>query len=875
MGSDEKIYLLDGHSLAHRAYYALPMLTNSDGEYTNSVFGFTKMLLSLIDEKSPEYLAVAMDKEGKTFRHEEYEEYKADRKETPDELKPQFNKIKKVLEVLKIPLYEKKRFEADDLIGTIANKAASESLKVIVVSGDRDVLQLVDEKISVLYTSGGVKDRTFYDLEKVREEYELEPEQLVDMKGLMGDSSDNIPGVPLIGEKTATKLLKKFSDLETILDNVDKVSGKKRSENLKKFADQARMSKKLGLIDTSVPLEFKLEDCRRGEFDEAEAYEYFSSLGFDSMLDRFESGRKKLDGSDINLIEKPDINDMIQNVTQKASEDGALKLSVLYSGEDSPVENFDKGKILLAGENGIYQIKPGTLTKIWNEIYDSDNTKLKICQGKELLLVLRSADISLPDIDFEPQLASYLLNPSDSLPDHQDILEKHLKLDVSEEIELRVIQAHFLNKIDRIEERLQNQLKEKNLSNLYDQVELPLLAPLAEMEYNGIKVDTAYLNELSEKWQGKIEEIEERAYDLAGEEFNLNSPQQVGEILFEKLGLPVIKKTKTGYSTSMSVLEKIEDEHSIVPVIKEFRHWSKLKSTYLDALPPLVNDETGRIHTSFNQMVTATGRLSSTDPNLQNIPIRSEEGREIRKAFVPGSKDWKLLTADYSQIELRILAHISGDQNLIETFNDEGDIHNETARRIFSVESEDVTGNMRRKAKVINFGIAYGMSAYSLSEDLDIPHNEAEEYIERYFSRFSGVKKYMDEIVDRAREQGYVTTLLDRRRYIANINSSNYHRRSFAERTAINTPIQGSAADIMKLAMLDVHELLKEMKARMLLQVHDELVLEVPESELENTAARVKQKMENCYELKVPVIVDLEAGDNWRDKEKLGASEDA
>ncbi|SDL94308.1 DNA polymerase I [Halarsenatibacter silvermanii] len=875
MGIDEKIYLLDGHSLAHRAFYALPMLTNSDGEYTNSVFGFTKMLLSLIDEKSPEYLAVAMDKEGKTFRHEEYEEYKADRKETPAELKPQFDKIKKVLELLKIPLYEKKGFEADDLIGTIANKAAGESLKVVIVSGDRDVLQLVDKNISVLYTSGGIKDRTFYDLEKVREEYELEPEQLVDMKGLMGDSSDNIPGVPLIGEKTATKLLKKFSDLETILDNIDKVSGEKRSENLKNFADQARMSKKLGLIDTSVPLEFKLEDCRRGEFDEAEVYEYFSSLGFDSLLGRFESGRKKLDGSDINLIEKPDINNMIQNVTQKAAEDGVLKISVLYSGEKSPVENFEEGKILLAGEDGIYQIKPGTLTEIWNEIYDSDNTKLKICQGKELLLVLRSAGIPLPDIDFEPQLASYLLNPSDSLPDHQDILKKHLKLDVSEEIELRVIQAHFLNKIDRIEEKLQNRLQEKNLLKLYHQVELPLLAPLAEMEYNGIKVDTACLNDLSEKWQGKIEEIEERAYDLAGEEFNLNSPQQVGEILFEKLELPVIKKTKTGYSTSMSVLEKIEDEHPIVPVIKEFRHWSKLKSTYLDALPPLVNDETGRIHTSFNQMVTATGRLSSTDPNLQNIPIRSEEGREIRKAFVPGSKDWKLLTADYSQIELRILAHISGDQNLIETFNNKGDIHNETARRIFNVESEDVTGNMRRKAKVINFGIAYGMSAYSLSEDLDIPHNEAEEYIERYFSRFSGVKKYMDEIVERAGEQGYVTTLLDRRRYIADINSSNYHRRSFAERTAINTPIQGSAADIMKLAMLDVHKLLQEMKARMLLQVHDELVLEVPESELEDTAARVKQKMENCYELKVPVIVDLEAGDNWRDKEKLGVSEDA
>ncbi len=872
MSEEEKLYLLDGHSIAHRAFYALPMLTNSDGEYTNAVFGFTKMLLSLKDEKSPEYLAVAFDKEGKTFRHEEYEEYKADRKETPDELKPQFDKIKKALQVLNIPTFEKEGYEADDLIGTMAKQANEQGMEVVIVTGDRDVLQLVNEKTSVLYTRRGIKDRVFYDLEKVKEDYELDPEQLIDMKGLMGDSSDNIPGVPGIGEKTATKLLKKYPDLETILENIDEISGKKRKENLRKYSEQAKMSKNLGLIDVEVPLEFDLEACCWGGYEENEVYEYFAELEFNSLLDRFESDRKTLSADEFNLLESIE-KEQFEKMQNNFATVNEIYLAGIFSEESSPME--DEGEILLKSEEKEVAVISGKQLEKISEIIAEENIDIKAVNAKELLLICRKNDIKMPEVTFEPQLARYLLNPSESLPDYSEILQEQLEVEVQENLNQREIISLVLLNMDQLEQILLEKLENKNLINLYFDLELPLLAPLAKMEYNGIKLDYDYLHELSNKWQKRIDEIVDRAHELAGEEFNLNSPKQVGEILFEKLGLPVIKRTKTGYSTSMSVLEELEDKHEIVPLIKEYRHWSKLKSTYLEALPPLVNKKTGKLHTSFNQMVTATGRLSSTDPNLQNIPIRSEEGREIRKAFVPSQKNWKLLAADYSQIELRILAHISGDESLLTTFKNEGDIHNETARRIFQVEEDEVTGNMRRRAKVINFGIAYGMSAYGLSQDLDITREEAEKYIERYFDRFSGVEQYMDNIVEEARNKGYITTILGRRRYIPDINSSNYHRRSFAERTAINTPIQGSAADIMKLAMLEVYEYIKDCKARMLLQVHDELVLEAPEKRLKETAIKVKEKMENCYELEVPVIVDLEAGDNWKDKKEIEVNQDA
>jgi len=865
--SEKTIYLIDTYSLAHRAFYALPLLTNSAGEYTNSVYGFVRMLLSLIDDKEPDMLAAAFDKEAPTFRHEAYEEYKADRKETPEELKPQFALIREVLEEFNIPVYEKEGYEADDIIGTLAKQASSRGYKAVIVTGDRDALQLVEENIEIMYTRKGLSDIVSYDLAKIREDYELEPVQLIDMKGLMGDSSDNIPGVPGIGEKTATTLLKEFDDMETILANIDKVSGEKRRENLRKNADLARMSKELGRIETSVPVEFDPDCCSWGDYEEGRIYELFSRLEFNSLLERFEADRLELTAGEYNLVEKLTAGDR-EELREKALETGFLNLAAYYEDYSMPVKG--SGRLLVSPDEKQVYILKGDEIGEFRDLLEEKAVVKRAIRGKEVLIEAGKTGVELSSIKFEPRLASYLLEPSSTVPDLKSLLESELEVVVQEGLEQQELLALALTRQRRLEQILTAKLKENGLIELYQEIELPLLYPLAEMELNGIRLDCDYLEDLKEKWSGKIEEMVSRAHSLAGEEFNLNSPKQVGEILFEKLGLPVIKKTKTGYSTSISVLEKLENEHEIVPLIIEYRHWSKLISTYLEALPPLVNPDTGRLHTSFNQMVTATGRLSSANPNLQNIPIRSKEGREIRRAFIPENENWILLAADYSQIELRILAHISQDENLLETYRSGGDIHNETARGIFEVEEDKVTGNMRRKAKVINFGIAYGMSAYRLADDLDISQQEAEEYIEKYFTRFSGVKEYMDNICQEAREKGFVTTILKRKRYIPEIKSKNYHRRSFAERTAINTPIQGSAADIMKIAMNRVYRRLKEegWQSRLLLQVHDELVLEAPRKELEHIAPVIKAEMEEAYEIDVPLIVDLEVGSNWKDKEK-------
>ncbi|MGM0419865.1 MAG: DNA polymerase I [Bacillota bacterium] len=863
----ERVFLLDGHSLVHRAFYALPLLTNSDGDYTNAAYGFARMLFSLIDSEEPDLIAVAFDLEEPTFRHEDYAEYKAGRKKMPDELKPQFDYVRELLRTLHVPIFEKEGYEADDVIGTLAKQAAAQSYNVVIVTGDRDALQLVTEKINVKYTRKGMSDLVNYDLEQIKEDYELEPGQLIDMKGLMGDSSDNIPGVPGIGEKTATKLLHEFGDMETILANIDQVSGKKRKENLSTYKEQARMSKRLGEIDTEVPIEFDEDSFRWGGYDEGEVYELLAEFEFNTLLDRFTSSRKVIDLAELDIICQPD-SGQIEEMVNAARANRRLDLTVVLDNYTKPMQS-DGVFLAHAGNGKILTIADADILSL-QELLEDDKININLLNGKEVLISLRKQGIVLASVDFEPLLARYLLEPSGSLPELAKLLAEELEVEVADDLQEDELLTLALTNLAELELSLTEKLKDKNLAELYHQVELPLLFPLAEMEYNGITLDCDYLNSLAEDWQNRIDKIIEEAYELAGEEFNLNSPKQVGEILFDKLGLPVIKKTKTGYSTSISVLEKLEDKHPIVPLIIEYRHWSKLKSTYLDALPPLVNPDTERIHTSFNQMVTATGRLSSTDPNLQNIPIRSEEGREIRKAFVPGYPDWVLLAADYSQIELRVLAQISQDESLLKTYQEAGDIHRETASKIFEVDPAEVTGNMRRKAKVINFGIAYGMSAYRLADDLDISRPEAEEYIARYFQRFSGVKEYMEDIVGRAQKDGYVTTLLNRRRYIPEINSKNYHTRSFAERTAINTPIQGTAADIMKVAMNQVYQALqeKDFQANLLLQVHDELVLEVPKAELEEVALLVKNQMEAAYELDVPLVADLEAGPNWKDKEE-------
>jgi|SRR6056297_187399 len=855
----EKLYLLDGHSLAHRAFYALPLLTNEAGEYTNSVFGFVRMLFKIIDEEQPDHLAVAFDLKGPTFRHKEYKDYKAGRKKTPEELVPQISLIKNVLKSLNIPIVEKKGYEADDVIGTIAKEAAGKDINVKIVTGDRDALQLIDDRINVIYTRKGITDIIEYNIEKVKEQYELVPHQLIDMKGLMGDSSDNIPGVPGIGEKTATKLLKEYNNMENVLNNIDNISGKKRKENLRKYSKQAEMSKRLGKIVTDLSIDLDFVELKMEKPNYQEVVDLFKRLEFNSLLERFEDDiEKKLKELSYNNVKDEDAVDKIVDEIKKNKQ-------VAF------VINRIEDELLIKSNGKISQFQPFNEYKAkFIGIFEDEGIKKLSFNSKDNIVYLSNRGIDFAGLSFDPQLASYLLNPDQTPLKLKNMIMREFDVPKGEVEKADNKNVQLLNYLFDLKKVYIKKLKEKELWDLYNDIELPLVKVLAQLEINGIYTDCNFLKDLSKEISKKLKKIEKETFEIAGEKFNLNSPKQLGKILFDKLDLPIIKKTKTGYSTSIDVLEKLEDKHDIIPFIMEYRKYSKLKSTYVDPLLDLVDEQTGRIHTSFNQMVTATGRLSSTEPNLQNIPIRTEEGRKIRQAFVPENKDWVFLSADYSQIELRVLAHISDDQQLIKAFNQGQDIHTQTASEVFDVTKKEVNSDLRRHAKVINFGIAYGMSSYGLAQDLDISNQKAQVYIDKYFERFPGVKRYMDHIINKAKKDGYVRTIFNRLRYIKGINSSNYHRRSFAERTAINTPIQGSAADIMKIAMLDVYKVLhsSNLQVKMLLQIHDEIVFEAASSELAEIAKLVKDKMEKAVQLKVPIIVDLKKGKNLMEQSR-------
>ena len=851
----ENLYLLDGNSLTYRAFYALPeSLTKSDGTVTNAVYGFTRMLISLVNNNSVDRLGVAFDLAAPTFRHEEYDDYKGNRKETPDKLKPQFGMVKDLLAALEVPTFEKEGYEADDLIGTLAKEAAKEGYQVTIVTGDRDNLQLIDEDIDVMYTRKGISDIVDYDLAKFRDEYELEPKQLVDKKGLMGDSSDNIPGVDGIGKKTSTKLLKEFGDLETVLENIDQVGGKKRKATLREQADRARMSKRLAKIKVDIPLEVDFGELTVSDWKTEQAQDMFAELEFNSLIAEI-GGHNKLA-----KIEYEEIDDLAK------IRDLATEVAFKFDLTGAKLEQELKGLALSTGEENYYlELEQDDLAELAN-----------ILTGKELLALdpkdeiryLLDQGIEIGELKFEPLLADYLLHPSDDEKDFKELIESQLQLSLPE-VEGKEELVLKTNTLFELKEELIDKLAAKDMLDLYSEVELPLINILAQLELNGIEVSPNKLEELGAELEAKIAEIEEEAYELAGEEFNLNSPQQLGDILFEKLGLPVIKKTKTGYSTSAEVLEKLEGKHDIIPLISKYRTYQKLNSTYVSPLEDYINPKTGRIHTTYNQRVTATGRLSSTEPNLQNIPIRSEEGRRIRKVFV-ASAGKKLLAADYSQVELRILAHISQDNGLKKAYQEGADIHSKTAEELFGMS----TGESRRKAKAVNFGIAYGISAWGLADRLEIGQKEAQEYIDLYFKRYPKVEEYIEEQKAKAKDKGYVETIFNRRRYLPEITSSNYHRRQFAERMAINTPIQGSGADIMKMAMIDVDNALTEsdLAADILLQVHDELVLEVPEDEVKDTAQLVQKEMEAAAELDVALDVDLKVGDNWNEMEEIKSS---
>ncbi|WP_404800776.1 DNA polymerase I [Guptibacillus algicola] len=870
-----KLVLIDGNSIAYRAFFALPLLNNDKGVYTNAVYGFTTMLLKIIENESPTHMLVAFDAGKTTFRHKTYTEYKGGRQKTPSELSEQFPVIREVLDAFNIKRYEIENYEADDIIGTVAGMASKEDWDVKIYSGDKDLLQLVSDKVHVALTRKGITDIDTYDPEFLNEKYGITPKQIIDMKALMGDNSDNIPGVPGVGEKTALKLLKEHQTLEGVYDSIDNVSGKKLKEKLEDNKDQAMMSKELVTIFKETPLSIGINDMVFEGYKTESVSGLFQDLGFKTLLDRI-GGES---------VEEEKMDDLKVEFLEEIKEEHLANPSALIV--EVMEENYHNSEIQgfsLVNEKGNFYIPEETAleSELFRSYLRDESKKKWVFDAKRAVVALGWKGIHLKGITFDLVIASYLLNPSESTHDlsaiskregfsvvssDEAVYGKGAKRAVPGEDDLA---DHLVRKgyaVYQLKETLEEQLDKNNQIELFHDLEMPLTLVLGEMETQGVSVDVERLEKMGKDLNKKLKEIEERIFELAQTEFNINSPKQLGEVLFEKLELPVIKKTKTGYSTSADILEKLESKHDIIPEILLYRQLGKLNSTYIEGLLKVTFRETGKIHTRFNQALTQTGRLSSTDPNLQNIPIRLEEGRKIRQAFIPTTKNWVMFAADYSQIELRVLAHIAQDENLIEAFQKGEDIHTKTAMNVFSVAKDDVTSEMRRHAKAVNFGIVYGISDYGLSQSLDITRKEASEFIERYLESFPGVKQYMEDVVTKAKEDGYVSTLMNRRRYLPEINARNFNQRSFAERTAMNTPIQGTAADIIKKAMVEMDKRLKDEKleTRMLLQVHDELIFEAPEEEIETLKRIVPDVMETAIELVVPLKVDYEYGSTWYD----------
>lgn len=859
----DKFLVIDGSSLIHRAFFALPPLMTKQGLHTGAVYGLCNMLLKLLGDLQPAYMAVAFDKSRKTFRTELYADYKGQRKPTPSELSEQFPLAMKVLGTMGIPTLELDNYEADDIIGTFAVHAPAD-VEVIIVTGDRDELQLVDTRTKVYYTKRGISDIQIFDEAEFAANYEgLVPKQLIELKGLMGDTSDNIPGVPGVGPKTALKLIKEYGDVETVLENIDKVSGKALKAKLADNKESALLSKKLATICTEAPVDTDIAKYALAPLRE-EARTLMQDLEFRNMYDRFASvlggAQHSFDLFGETVEQESAPTEHVTLPAQAAQLFAALKacreavpVAVTVSGQ-LPELYFSRAELLVEGKVYILDSFSSCWDKFDAWLADADCKKLTV-DSKELYKCCLCRKVQAQGIADDVALAAYLADPGHNSYALADLSKRYLASTLPtdcENIALLVVQ-------------LREQLKEYEQLALYEELELPLAPVLAKMELSGITPDMELLAQLNEDMTARIAQLEKQAMEQAGEEFNLKSPKQLGVILFERLQLPVIKKTKTGYSTDAKVLEALEGKHPLIATILEHRKLAKLQSTYLDGLKPLVNAKTGRIHTHFQQTVTVTGRLSSTDPNLQNIPTRTEEGKQIRRIFVPGAGYDYLMSCDYSQVELRILACIAHDELLLDAFRHGQDIHARTAAEVFGVPLAEVTHEMRSRAKAVNFGIVYGISDFGLAKQLDVGRKEAAGYIESYFARYTGVKKYMEDIVAKAREQGYVSTLMGRRRYLPDIRHSNFNLRSFAERTAINTPIQGTAADIMKKAMIDVERALEQAgcKSRILLQVHDELVLEVTEGERERVAELVRETMQAAASLEIPLLADVNFGKNW------------
>ncbi|MFB0525985.1 MAG: DNA polymerase I [bacterium] len=887
----EKLYLIDGNAYIHRAFHALPPLTNSSGRMVNAVYGFTRMLLKILRQEKPDYLAVCFDFPAPTFRHKEFAEYKATRKETPDELKEQIPLAHKIVKALNIPVFEKQGYEADDLISTLSRKASKERIETVIVTGDKDALQLVDDSVKVLNEPKGI----LYTKKIVEENMGVSPEQITDFMGLMGDASDNVPGVLGVGPKTGMELIREFGSLENLYQNLSKVRDKLR-EKLEKGKEKAFLSKRLVTLAKDVPVEVDIRECRIGEFNREELLKLLQELEFKSLIVELvpQEEKHKVDYKGIfnqkefeALLEQLEKAPLISVDLETTSPD-PMRAAIV--GISFALKPYAACYIPVAHS---YLGAPKQLEKKYvleklRSVLENDKIKKYGQNIKYDLIVLKREGIDLEGIYFDSMIASYVLNPSKMNHNLNDIAleylnhkmtptseligkgKKAITMDIVEVERVTPYACADADIVLRVAQIMEKELKDKELDKLFYEVEMPLLEVLAEMEMNGVIIDLDYLAELSQDFSVRLRNVEKEIYKSAGQEFNINSPKQLSFILFEKLKLPVVSRTKTGPSTSEEVLLQLAEKHKLPYLIIEYRELQKLKSTYIDAFPGMVNPQTGRLHTSFNQTITATGRLSSSEPNLQNIPIRTEDGRKIRRAFIP-DKGCLFVSTDYSQIDLRVLAHISKDESLRDAFLHNEDIHRRTASEIFGVPQKEVTPELRRIAKTVNFGLSYGMSPYGLSKDLEISQAEAKRYIDNYFKKYEGVKDYIKKIVVQARKEGFVTTLLNRRRYLPEINSKNGNVRGFAERTAINTPIQGTSADIIKVAMIRIIEKLKAngLKAKMSLQIHDELLFEVPEEEVDELSRLAKDEMERAVSLDVPVVVDVKKGKNWRDLEEM------
>lgn len=861
-----KLILMDGNSIAFRAFYGLPLLTNQSGLHTNAIFGYARLLEKVIKEENPDYFLVAFDAGKSTFRHKQYTEYKGGRQKTPPELGEQFAPIRKLIDAYGIKRFEHEDYEADDIIGTWTKLADEKDFETIVITGDKDLTQLASEHTKVYITKKGVTDIEVFTPEHVSDVYDgLTPLQIIDLKGLMGDKSDNIPGVPGVGEKTAVKLLKEYQSVENVLDNLDNITGKKLNENLTNNKDIALMSKDLATIYRDMSFDFKLEDLKFMNEDSEEKYELFKELEFNSLLNNMEAAEVE-EVASFTAERTDSLNDF--------GDDISIYLEV-------HAENYLKHRpefIGIADENFVL-VKEATEFDA-DELSQFLNTRNSVTTYdlKRQVALLNHLNVEFDNFTADIMLGSFLLNPSKKII---DVAETAGLFNVSinsddfhygkgrnkktpEAPETKDFVADKVQAIEKVSEPMAAELKADEMYELLHDLEIPLSKVLVQMELKGIKIKTERLKDMEAELSEKLTAIEEKIYGLAGEEFNINSPKQLGVILFEKLELPAIKKTKTGYSTAVDVLEQLQDKHEIIEYILTYRTISKLQSTYVIGLQGEVSEDS-RIHTRFNQTLAQTGRLSSVEPNLQNIPIRLEEGRKIRQAFVPSKEGNVLLGLDYSQIELRVLAAITKDESMVEAFTNDIDIHTKTAMEVYGVKLDEVTSLMRRNAKAVNFGIVYGISDYGLSQNLGITRKEAAQFIDTYLNSFKEVKQFMHDIVQDAKRDGYVTTMLHRRRYVPDVNSRNFNARSFAERTAMNSPIQGSAADIIKLAMVKYAESEEAQKfnAELLLQIHDELIFDIPADEVEAFIPVIKDIMENAIDIDVPLKVDAGYGTDW------------